>query len=93
MELLLIMDDKKRKILIVALLALLVLLIVAIVVCVIVINVKKDVEDNKIVPDYPPQETDPNQSPMDNDPGGTLEIEEGGGGDRKSTRLNSSHVT
>ena len=74
------MDDKKRKILIVALLALLVLLIVAIVVCVIVINVKNDVEDNKIVPDYPPQETDPNQSPMDNDPGGTLEIEEGGGG-------------
>ena len=74
------MDDKKRKIIIAALLALLSLLIIAVVVCVIVLNVKDNVEDDKIIPDYPPQATDPNQSPMDNDPGGTLEVEEGGGG-------------
>ena len=73
--------DKKRKILIVVLIALLVLLIVGIVTaCVILIQPKDPADDNKIVPDYPPQETDPNQSPMENDPGGTLELESGGAG-------------
>ncbi len=75
------MDDKKRKILIAALAALLALLIIGIIiVCVVLSRANDPVDDNKIVPDYPPQATDPNQSPMDNDPGGTLETEEGGAG-------------
>lgn len=77
-----VMDDKKKKILIISLSALLLLLIIGIIICVILLNADKPVvdESDKIVPDYPPQETDPNQTPMEGDPGGTLEIEEGGAG-------------
>ena len=74
------MNDKNRKILTVALFALLALLIVGIIVVCVLLNVDNDDEDNKIVPDYPPQATDPNQSPMENDPGGKLETSEGGAG-------------
>ena len=34
----------------------------------------------QLLPDYPPQETDPNQKPMDNDPGGSFETAEGAEG-------------
>ena len=81
------MEDKKRKILMISLIALLILLVIGIIVCVILLNTDKDPavqnnsnNSNQIVPDYPPQETDPHQSPMDNDPGGTLEVEDGGAG-------------
>ena len=75
------MEDKNRKILIVLLVALLVLLIAGIViVCVMLNRGSEPAETDKIVPDYPPQATDPNQAPMENDPGGTLETEDGGAG-------------
>jgi hypothetical protein len=76
------MDDKKRKLLIAGLIALLALIIIGIIITCVVLNIDKDTDDggDKIVPDYPPQATDPNQSPMDNDPGGTLETEDGGAG-------------
>ena len=85
------MDDKKKKILTISLIALLVLLIIGIIIlCVALANpregdggsggVNPDIKDtDKLVPDYPPQDEDPNQAPMENDPGGTLETEEGGG--------------
>ena len=86
------MDEKKKKILIISLIALLILLLIGIIVlCVALSNprdggdgsgdiVNTDVNDpDKIVPDYPPQDEDPNQAPMENDPGGKLETEEGGG--------------
>lgn len=75
------MENKNRKILTIALFALLALLIVGIIIICVVLNVDKEEQDNnKILPDYPPQETDPNQSPMENDPGGVLETSEGGAG-------------
>ena len=84
-------DNKKKKILTVSLIALLALLIIGIIIlCVVLANprnsdgngdfVNTDANDpDKIVPDYPPQDEDPNQAPMENDPGGQLETEEGGG--------------
>ena len=74
------MDDKKRKILTIALFALLALLIVGIIIICLLLNIDDSDDSNKIVPDYPPQATDPNQSPMENDPGGVLETSEGGAG-------------
>ena len=74
------MDDKKRKILTIALFALLALLIIGIIVVCLILNGGDNDDANKIVPDYPPQATDPNQSPMENDPGGVLETSEGGAG-------------
>lgn len=85
------MDEKKKKILTISLIALLILLLIGIIVlCIALANpregdgggdiVNTDANDpDKIVPDYPPQDEDPNQSPMENDPGGKLETEEGGG--------------
>lgn len=74
------MNDKNRKILTIALFALLALLIVGIIVICVLLNVNEDKDNDKIVPDYPPQDTDPNQSPMENDPGGVLETSAGGAG-------------
>jgi hypothetical protein len=76
------MEDKKRKILIIVLVALLALLVTGIIIACVVLNISDDPakDTDKIVPDYPPQETDPNQSPMENDPGGTLATEAGGAG-------------
>lgn len=74
------MDEKKRKILTAALFILLALLLIGIIIICILLNINKNKEPDKIVPDYPPQETDENQSPMENDPGGTLETSEGGAG-------------
>lgn len=79
-NLVLIMDDKKRKRLTVALFILLGVLVVGIIICLILLSIKKPSEDDKLVPDYPPQETESNQTPMEGDPGGTLEVEEGGAG-------------
>ena len=75
-------ENKKKKILIIILSALSVLLVAGIIVCVVLLNVQTPnvEESDKLVPDYPPQETDPNQRPMESDPGGTLETEEGGAG-------------
>lgn len=36
--------------------------------------------DEPLVPDYPVPETDPNQKPMEDDPGGSFETGEGGAG-------------
>ena len=77
-----VMDDKKKKILIISLSALLLVLIIGIIVCVVMLNNNKPTvdESDKLVPDYPPQETEPNQAPMEGDPGGTIETEAGGAG-------------
>ena len=76
------MDDKKRKILTVSLIVLLALLVAGIIITVVLLNINTpgENESDKLVPDYPPQDTEPNQSPMESDPGGTLATEEGGAG-------------
>lgn len=77
------MEEKKKKILMWVLFGLLGLLIAAIViVACVLLGSKNDTPspDNILVPDYPPQETEPNQSPMDNEPDGSLETQMGGTG-------------
>ena len=77
-----VMDNKKRRLLIAGLIVLLTFIIVGIIILCVALKAGKDnsKDTDKIVPDYPPQATDPNQSPMVNDPGGTLETELGGAG-------------
>lgn len=78
-------QDRKKLILViilaVALVAALVVGVVAIVNAVRGNDEPAETESGELlVPDYPPQATDPNQSPMEDDPGGTLETNEGGAG-------------
>lgn len=40
----------------------------------------REAEQPPITPDYPPQGTEPNQTPIEGDTGGKLEVPEGGGG-------------
>ena len=76
-------ENKKKKILIIVLSAVLGVLIASIIIVACVLLGRGDETKNNdrfLVPDYPPQEADPNQSPMENEPGGTLETEVGGTG-------------
>lgn len=71
-------NNKKRKFLIAGLIILLVLLIGGIITVSLLLKGRVGVGDtDKLVPDYPPQETDPNQTPMESDPGGEIETGEG----------------
>lgn len=83
------MNNTKRNILI-AVLAV-ILLIVIIVSVVLIANMVTDAKNkdkdsdssetsDQLLPDYPPQEVDPNQKPMDKDPGGKFETAEGAEG-------------
>ena len=78
------MDAKKRKILITTIVILVVLfLITAITVATVgtvlffVFRDSSDEPSDVLIPDYPPTETDPNQSPIEGDVGGSFETIDG----------------
>ena len=76
-------ENKKKKVLIWVLFGILGLLIATIIIVACVLLTRGDDPantDKLLVPDYPPQEADPNQSPMENEPDGTLETQVGGTG-------------
>ena len=76
-------ETKKKKVLIWVLFGILGLLIATIIIVACVLLTRGDDPantDKLLVPDYPPQEADPNQSPMENEPDGTLETQVGGTG-------------
>lgn len=71
-------DNKKRNLLIVGLVVLIILLIVGIITVSVLLSRSSGTgETDKLVPDYPPQETEPNQTPMESDPGGEIETGKG----------------
>lgn len=93
------MNDNKRTVLIAVLAA--ILLIFIIVSIVLIVNLVRNSNDKnkegtesqtaeQLLPDYPPQETDPNQKPMDNDPGGSFETAEGAEGVNLTYELNAT---
>lgn len=76
-------NNKKLILIIVLAVALVAALVVGVVAIVNSIRGANDGDENDeniFLPDYPPQETDVNQSPMQDDPGGTLETSSGGAG-------------
>ena len=76
-------ENKKKKVLIWVLFGVLGLLIAAIIIVACVLLTRKDDPvntDKLLVPDYAGEEVDPNQSPMENEPEGSLETQMGGTG-------------
>lgn len=70
--------NKKKIFLLAGLIVLLLFLIVGVALaCVLIVGNPSVQEVEQIVPAYPPKETDPNQSPMEGDPGGEIETQAG----------------
>ena len=77
-------ENRKLIIIIALAVALVAALVVGTVAVVFAVRNANNAADNGkgdiLLPDYPPQDTDVNQSPMQDDPGGTLETSTGGAG-------------